>query len=93
MTDDMPLPSLDSTASTVATPGAPEPLLDKLSEEPARLEAIVSLSLGLIHQAGMIWDATYVLANDNPAKAALRPIAEELLLAGLALLQEGTDAP
>ena len=63
----------------------PTEIFNKL--DPVRADAILKLAGGLISQAGVVWDATYAMSNDDPSKAALVPIAEQLLEAALPLLE------
>lgn len=55
---------------------------------PEKANAILSLSGGLLMQAGVIWQNTYAMPNGSMSKAALRPIADVLLEAALPLVTE-----
>ncbi len=70
-----------------------EPLsnAERFAQLPAdQAEAILTLSVGLLMEAGPVWDATTAMSDDTPGKAALLPIAGALLDAALPLLDPET---
>lgn len=66
----------------------PETAADKLAKlAPAQAEAVVTLGLGLVMQAGPMWDAMNKMSPTNTARPVLDVIVTVALEAGLQLLE------
>ena len=66
----------------------PETAADKLAKlAPEQAEAVVSLGLGLVMQAGPMWDAMNKMSPTNTARPVLDVIVTVALDAGLQLLK------
>lgn len=66
----------------------PETAADKLTKlAPEQAEAVVSLGLGLVMQAGPMWDAMNKMSPTNTARPVLDVIVTVALDAGLQLLE------
>ena len=66
----------------------PETAADKLAKlDPAQAEAVVTLGLGLVMQAGPMWDALSKMSATNTARPVLDVIVTVALDAGLQLLE------
>ena len=66
----------------------PETAADKLTKlAPEQAEAVVSLGLGLVMQAGPMWDAMNKMSPTNTARPVLDVIVTVALEAGLQLLE------
>ena len=66
----------------------PETAADKLAKlDPAQAEAVVTLGLGLVMQAGPMWDAMNKMSPTNTARPVLDVIVTVALDAGLQLLK------
>ncbi len=66
----------------------PETAADKLAKlDPAQAEAVVTLGLGLVMQAGPMWDAMNKMSPTNTARPVLDVIVTVALDAGLQLLE------
>ena len=66
----------------------PETAADKLAKlAPEQAEAVVTLGLGLVMQAGPMWDAMNKMSPTNTARPVLDVIVTVALEAGLQLLE------
>ena len=66
----------------------PETAADKLAKlAPEQAEAVVTLGLGLVMQAGPMWDAMTKMSASNTARPVLDVIVTVALEAGLQLLE------
>ena len=66
----------------------PETAADKLAKlAPEQAEAVVTLGLGLVIQAGPMWDAMNKMSPTNTARPVLDVIVTVALEAGLQLLE------
>ena len=66
----------------------PETAADKLTKlAPEQAEAVVTLGLGLVMQAGPMWDAMNKMSPTNTARPVLDVIVTVALEAGLQLLE------
>lgn len=66
----------------------PETAADKLAKlAPEQAEAVVTLGLGLVMQAGPMWDALNKMSPTNTARPVLDVIVTVALDAGLQLLE------
>ena len=71
----------------------PETAADKLTKlAPEQAEAVVTLGLGLVMQAGPMWDAMTKMSASNTARPVLDVIVTVALDAGLQLLEAEREA-
>ncbi len=71
----------------------PETAADKLAKlAPEQAEAVVTLGLGLVMQAGPMWDAMNKMSPTNTARPVLDVIVTVALEAGLQLLEAEKEA-